>query len=586
MKFLPPIAILIAIALFELMLPQRTRHLKVDSKTILINQLGYRPADKKIAFVKNENPIDFKITKEETGETVYQGNALISGDVDDATGDKVFYLNFSDLTKPGNYLISIATAPDEKKAFRIGYDVYNECALATLESFYYQRCGIAIDNGTVWKHPACHTKPAVFINSMSSNSEENNTKDETGGWHDAGDYNKFIPTTAVSAAFLLFAYESDTDFFTKTHSNIPENKNSLPDILDEARWGLDWIMKMQRGDGAIYHKVSIKYWTAEHLPQDETDTQYIFDISSSATAGAAAVMALGAGIFNKFDKKYAAQLLHCSISAWNFLKSHPNNIPEGGFVNPPGVEGGDYNDPDDLDERIWAAIELYRVTGSKDFLDYFLLNYKKVGGPNYTVGYDKTANFAYYSFLKIPNASSNEAAKQEIMTNLTNYADNLIQQIASSKYRCVLTPDQFYWGSNSVSMGFAFDLINAYNFTSKQLYLEGALNQLNYILGRNAFDISFVTGVGSNPVLYPYHQFSMLLNEDRPVPGLLVGGPNKYSNLNGKIISNYPGLCYEDNEKNYFVNEPAINYTAPLVYVAGYFSQADFNNKNDGSVNK
>ena len=175
----------------------------------------------------------------------------------------------------------------------------------------------------------------------------------------------------------------------------------------------------------------------------------------------------------------------------------------------------------------------------------------------------------------MPVNISTEKARDTILTHLSTYANNLVNLIKSSNYNCVLTPDQFYWGSNSVLLGFAFDLINAFNLTFKTEYLEGALDQLDYLLGANAFGISFETGIGTRPVLHPYHQFSLLKFEDNPVPGMVVGGPNRFSNLNGKMISAYPGLCYQDNSKNYFVNEPAVNYTAPLVYVAGYFAQAN-----------
>jgi endoglucanase len=106
------------------------------------------------------------------------------------------------------------------------------------------------------------------------------------------------------------------------------------------------------------------------------------------------------------------------------------------------------------------------------------------------------------------------------------------------------------------------------------------------LLGRNTFSISFVTGIGSNPARYPYHQFSMLKYSGNPVPGLLVAGPNSSSRLNGKIISEIPGKCYEDYEKNYFVNEVAINYTAPLVYISSYFLQSENDISNKNSIQK
>jgi len=538
-------------------------------KFIIIDQLGYRPEDFKIAFVKNIYPGSFEIKDARTNQIEFQGKSDSLGMMDPATGDNVFSLNFSTFTKPGEYYIEVPFLEATSKPFKINNDVYNDCAIKTLQSFYYQRCGIEINNGTIWKHPACHTKPAVFYDDPSQ------SKDETGGWHDAGDYNKFVPTTSVSIAFLLYAYDYNPKFFTDGQLKIPENDNAIPDILDEARWGLNWLMKMQRADGAVYQKVSIKTWTGEHLPNEETDTQYLFGISSSSTAEVAAVTALGARIFDKFDKPYSMKLLKTAVAAWSFLTEHPGNIPSGGFRNPPDVYGGDYNDKDDADERLWASIELFRTTGSDKYINYFLSNFQKVGGPYITVGYENTANFAYYSFLLTHNLTTGSTVRSILLTKLENYANNILTKIQSSGYSCALGLNEYYWGSNSVDLGYAFDLINAYRITNQEKYIDGALDQFHYILGRNTFGISFVTGVCYNSVRYPYHQFSMLKYPGNPVPGLVVGGPNKYSKLEGNYISNYPGKCYEDYQKNYYTNEPAINYTAPMVFVSSFLSVRD-----------
>ncbi len=545
---------------------------------ILIDQLGYKVYGQKIALFKNYDPGKFEVINFNTNKTVFTGSADQPEISDKATGDNVYTLNFSTLTKPGNYYVMIPSLSLKSSNFLIDNNVYYDCAVKALQSFYYERCGIQISNGTIWKHPACHTKPAYFYD----NPEKQ--KDVTGGWHDAGDYNKFVPTTAVSAAFLLYTYENNPSFFKDGQLNIPENHNSIPDILDEARWGLEWLLKMQSPDGAVYHKVSIKKWTGEHLPDKEPDKQYIFGISSASTADEAAVTALGAKIFFKYDKEFAAELLKSAISAWYFLSKNPGNIPLGGFKNPPDVLGGEYNDDDDSDERLWASIELYRATGTDEYLNYFLSHYQKVGGPNYTVSWKNTANFAYYSFLKLPVSIATKNARERIISNLNTYAGYIVTKIEKSGYRCSLNSDEYFWGSNSILLGYAFDLLNAYFITGKEVYFQGAVDQLHYILGRNTFGISFVTGLGTNPVRYPYHQFSMLSDDGNPVPGMVVAGPNKFSKLNGVAISNYPGKCYEDNQKNYFVNEPAINYTAPLVFVASYFSEAASNSEVKNSM--
>lgn len=548
--------------------------------TVLIDQLGYRPGDVKVAFVKAVNPASFVVEDAATNKIVLKGKLNSKIEFDRTTGDNLYALNFSSLMRPGVYKIIVdssseTTSPEEdiSHKFSVDNDVYNECAVKTLQSYYYQRCGVEINNGTKWAHQACHLKNAKLFDNPS---KEINT---TGGWHDAGDYNKFVLTTAVSAAFLLYAYEDNPDFFYDGQLNIPESHNSIPDILDEACWALEWLLKMQRDDGAVYHKVSIKKWTGEHLPEEETDEQYVFGISSTSTADVAAVAALGARLLEKYNKQLSMNLLKCAVNAWHFLKSNPENIPQGGFKNPAGVDGGEYNDENDSDERLWASIELFRLTGSEEYIYYFLSNYQKVGGPNYPVSWKNTANFAYYSYLKLgpfPNGidyRNYTKARTTILSNMNFYCDDLVARVELGGYRCILNNDQFYWGSNSIVAGYAFDLITLYRITNKSKYYNAALDQLHYLLGRNTFGISFITGVGFNSVRHPYHQLSLLKYSGDPVPGLLVAGSNSNSRLNGKIISQMPGKCYEDNEKNYFVNEVAINYTAPLVYIASFFSR-------------
>lgn len=536
----------------------------IKQRGILINQLGYRPDDAKTALIKADQPDTFFVVDAATNEIIFKRKFNNKVEFDKSTGDNLFTLNFSDLRKPGIYKITIPVHAETSYNFSINNNVYNECVVKTLESFYYQRCGKEINNGTEWNHPICHIKEALFYDNPSKRM---NT---TGGWHDAGDYNKFVPSTAVSAAFLLFAYENNPDFFYDGQLKIPESHNTIPDILDEASWALKWLLKMQRNDGAVYHKVSIKKWTDEHLPEEEYDEQYIFGISTASTAAAAAVTALGARLVNNYNKELSLQLLKCAVNAWNFLKQHSENIP---FKNPFDVEGGEYGDENDSDERLWASIELYRLTSSDEYLNYFLSNYQKVGGPNYTVSWKNTANFAYYSFLKL-NSLKNIDARNVVLANANFYCDQLVKRIESGGYKCVLNNDEYYWGSNSIAAGYAFDLLNLHRLTNKQKYLDAALDQLHYLLGRNTFGISFITGVGTYAVKHPYHQFSMLKYPNKPIPGMLAGGPNSNSRLNGEIISNMPGKCYEDYQKNYYVNETAINYTAPMVFIASYFPKS------------
>lgn len=538
--------------------------------SVVVDQLGYRRDDPKIGIVKgNHHKKPFEAIDVVTGESVYTGSIRTEVPWDPSTGDVTSVMDFTAMRTPGRYRLEIPGTALVSGEFRIDDTVYNQVFVATTESFYYQRCGTEVDNGTMWKHPPCHMNDGAFYNTPSA------VKEVTGGWHDAGDYGKYVVTGAPSAAFLLYLYEYSPERFTDGQLNIPESQNGLPDLLDEARWELAWLLKFQGEDGGVYHKVANKKWTGNYLPHLDPDTRYISSVSSAATADFAAVTALAARLFRAWDKPYAHRLLRASMDAWRFLAAHPDIVPPGGFLNPQGVEGGAYADNRDIDERLWAAVELYRLTGNPVYHQYFMANYQRAGGFSKPFGWQHVDSFAFASYLSMPKRLANRKVRNAIQSSLIQHCDGRLKLIEQNGYRYVLKPDEYYWGSNSVGLGEAFKFIQAYEATRQTGYRDAALDQLHYNLGRNTFNISFVTGVGSNPVRSPYHQFSMKLGADAPVPGLAPGGPNRHGGINGETLSQFPGQCYIDTYKNYKVNEVAINYTAPLVYVAGYFSHFD-----------
>lgn len=543
---------------------------------LVVNQLGYRPYDTKIAFARNIRSELFELLDVGTGEVVYRGTIRDVHRVDANTGDTTGVMDFSAFRTPGYYQLWIPGTVWRSSVFRIANDVYHSALKTALESFYYQRCGVVVDNGTVWTHPPCHTKDAPVYGRSDIFQEV------TGGWHDAGDYGKFVVTGTLSAAFLLYLYENHKEKFHDGQLNNKSDGNGIPDILDEVRWELTWLMKMQRTDGSVYFKVSKKKWTGEYLPHDETDVRYIFEPSTTATGGFAAVTALGSRVFTSFDPDFARLLLKSSEAAWKYLEANPSIVPSGGFRNPEGVEGGEYSDDEDRDERLWASAELYRTTGKQQYHQYFLTNYKHFWGVTYPVSYKNVQNFAFYTYMRLPLKMRNESVRSHLITTLRNYCNDLVQRIGKNGYHHALKSSQFYWGSNGLTMGYAFDLLQGYYATGTKAYLNAALDQLHYILGRNPFGLSFVTGVGGRAVTRPYHQFSIKLKAGKPVPGMLVGGPNSQDRIRGKQLSVFPGKCYEDSDGNWFVNEPAINYTAPFVYVIGYFADKPLQASTEG----
>lgn len=539
---------------------------------IAVNLAGYNTGQLKQALLVNSDGDEFEILRQDNSEVVFRGMIGAEKQPDIATGDRVAVLDFTGLEAEGEYVIRIiGSNVPLSDAFKITTDLYRELTTVSLQSFYYHRCGVKVKNDEPWGYEVCHTDDAGFY------SDPGRKRDGTGGWHDAGDYNKFSVNTAFSVALLLYLYESNPGPFYDGQLSIPESANGIPDILDEAKWALQWLLKMQDSHGGIFHKVSQKQWTGEVLPNEDPETRYIFEISSTATADFAAVAAIGARVFDSYDPDFSRELAAASMNAWDYLEYYPVIQPLGGFKNPPDVYGGEYGDSSDTDERLWAAIELFKLSKEERFINYFIRHYDPIRthGGLPVLSWKNVHSLAYYSFLSSRVPDKYLRIQNEVKEDLLRNADHILRKQERNNYMNLLSHTEYYWGSNSVGLGYAFELIQAYKLTAEEKYDRAALDQLHYVLGRNPFGISMVTGLGSQSVRNPYHQLSKLGGFKNPVPGMLVGGPNNHSHLRkyyrSMVISTYPGKNYEDQFHNYFVNEVAINFTAVFLYVAGNY---------------
>lgn len=541
------------------------------SEFVAVNLVGYETDELKQAFAVNAPADSFEVIHTDTDEVVFSASPLYTKQPDSAAGDALTVLDFTPLRDAGTYFIRLKNHPEiQSDIFQIHNNIYDSVTTAAFQSYYYHRCGTAVDNGEQWSYQACHLDDAPFYENPDLHS------DVTGGWHDAGDYNKFSVNTALSAALLLYTYELNPEAFTDGQLKIPESDNEIPDVLDEVKWALDWLLKMQREDGAIYHKVSQKKWTGEFMPDEDPNTRYIFEVSSSSTAAFAAAAALASRLFKKHDSDYARSLEDAALASWRFLEKNPQMIPDGGFQNPPDVRGGEYRDENDSDERLWAAAELMKLTGNELFGQYFVNQYQRM--QIYSIEPISWKNFhslALNAFLDAENVQGTEQIKSDIRNKLMRHADAILAIQEQNNYANLNALNEYYWGSNSVGLAYAYDLIQAYEISRDRKYLDAARNQMHFILGRNPFNRSQVTNIGSRSSQHPYHQLSELDGVDEPIPGMLVGGPNNYLYLNDEVISPYPAKNYEDRFKNYLVNETAINYTAILAYVSGYLMVSD-----------
>ena len=523
---------------------------------IAVNQIGYLPGTLKTATIKGSGLNQTaKLIDESTGESVLE--ASVDGGKDDPdTGDKEAVFDFTSVKTAGTYHVEAGEAISP--SFKIGDDVYDEAFKASIKMLYYQRCGqeLTADYAGDYAHSVCHNEKASLYGNSSTKL------DVSGGWHDAGDYGRYSVAGAVTAADLLLAYEKYPSVFTDD-IGIPESGNGVPDVLDEAKYELDWLLKMQREDGGVFHKVTCRNFPGEIMPQDETEELVIMPVSTTATGDFAGVMAIASRVYAQTDKSYADKCLAASKKAAEYLDKTPTDTK--GYKNPSDVSTGEYEDVCDIDERFWAYAELYKTTNDKQYETAMLDNLPTNG---YSLGWQGVAGYGGYAYLSAKG--SNDSVKSEA----ENMAKDIKSKADTYAYGSSIVGD-YPWGSNlTIANNGEYllmmkDCISSYDKNT-------ADKQLNYLFGNNSTGYCFFTGFGTLYSDHPHHRPSQATG--KTVPGMLVGGPN--NGLNDPYVQNVlqgvpNAKCYADNAQSYSTNEVAIYWNSPLIYLlAGELSES------------
>jgi hypothetical protein len=465
------------------------------------------------------------------------------------SGEDVYSFDFSSLKEPGIYRVSVSGL-GLSDSFRIGEGVLDRVAYTVAHSLYYQRCGTALMEPYAEKRfarPLCHEHdPAgrkmdaayhesLSVSPLSRGDNPGAMVDGQGGWHDAGDYGKYIPTAAAALWYLFTAYDIAPHKFPDGAWNIPESGNGVPDLLDEARWELDWIVKMQRSDGGVYHKLTSQRWF-QGMPQQEATPRYFFESTTHDTASATAVLACAARLWRPYDSGLADHYLRRAVRGWNFLKQYPHPIPAGGFRNPPGNTTGEYRDSEDVDNRLWAAAELYRTTGEIQYKQYFeswwASNRKHPWGWN---EWQQFYRCAYWAYLRSPWPDGDSDIKREIELTIKRNADEVVARTYDNPYRNgarLDVPEWIGWGVFTQSSKYAFVLLQAEALEKTAKYHAAALLNLDAQLGANPLSQCFVSGLGQRSPRDPLHLPSIHDEVKDPIPGLPIFGvaahlPNK-----------------------------------------------------------
>ncbi len=546
---------------------------------IRLNQIGFYPGSQKIAVIKGSEGGLFIIEQSKTGEMVYKG--ALSDLHKSLFSDKVTRIaDFSNFNKPGSYILYVQKV-GSSYPFKISDEVFRELTKGLIKSYYYQRMSTPLlpEYAGKWARKAGHPDNKVIIHpsAASPGRPEGFLISCPGGWYDAGDYNKYIVNSGITLGTLLSLYEDFPEFCDKLDIDIPEKGNKIPDLLDEVLWNLRWMLTMQDPyDGGVYHKVTNAAFDGMIMPSEAVEPRYAVQKSTAATLDFAAVMAQAGRVFRKFDKALpglADSCLSSASKAWKWAMANPKVAYSQNANNKkfkPEISTGEYGDYNYTDEFIWAASELYISTGDENY--YRSVNmYPDTLMPLPSWGNVRLSG--YYSLARNEKTLTAAARKDlpVLKSRLIAAAERMIAGVKERSYMTVMGRNarEFVWGSNAVAANQGVLLIQAYRLTNDKRYLDFALSNFDYLLGRNATGYSFVTGYGSKTPMHPHHRPSEADGITDPVPGLLVGGPNPGRQDRCEYPSLLPDEAYADIVCSYASNEVAINWNAPLVYLSG-----------------
>jgi endoglucanase len=518
------------------------------NSAIRLNTVGFLPDHLKRASIAAACT-DFSIINAADGKTAFRGKT--SGPVyNHDTNEKLYIADFSALNQPGLYRLDVAGV-GRSAPFRVGPDVYDFAFRTVLRAMYLWRCGTAVraqHNDITYSHAACHLDDA-WLNLAGGGHAR---RDSTGGWHDAGDYNKYVVNAGVTVGILFRAWEEFGPQLQKLKLDGPEENEGLPAYLSEIKWETDWLLTMQAVDGSVYHKVSTKEFGPAIMPEDEKTGRYFAPWSSAATADFVAMMAMAARVFQPYDREYARRCLEAARRSYTFLRSHA----ETHRADLKDFSTGAYQ-TNDADDRLWAAAEMWETTGEATALADFE---SRARAFRFRIdwGWSNVENLGLLTYLFSKRGGRDARLVRQVRDDLVAAAESIVRLRDAHGYARPLGT-RYYWGANGGVVNTTLLLQAANRITPKPAYVETTLDAISHIFGRNYYGRSFVTGLGANPPQHPHDRRSMGRAGAPAWPGYLVGG-------------GWPrAKDWKDESAIYQVNEIAINWNAPLIYALAGF---------------
>ncbi len=583
----------------------------IIQKYIMTDQFGYRPDDFKIAVIVNPqlgfNANDefvpgaiYEVRRWDSDEVVYTGSLTEwnKGAIDFTSGDKGWWFDFSSVKEEGEYYIYDKQQKAGSYKFLITPDVYKDILRAAMRTFYYQRINSPKEKPYAeepWTDKAAfmdtgQDKEARYVYGKGN---PETAMDLSGGWMDAGDYNKYVTFAASPVHSLLTSYRQNPGVFSDDY-NIPESGNGIPDIIDEIKYELEWIKKMQQNDGGVLIKMGNIDYNSANPPSADKRPRFYGPKCSSSSIVAAGMFAHASLVFSEFPElaEYASELKERAVTAWNWYHSNPRSDT----CDSQEIKSGDadlgFRNQDE--EEVVSAVYLFAITGEEKYNEV-------VKNRFYTTSlfYD-IYHYLYFSYVgdalffysTLENAD--KIAKNEILSyrKKQGYGLHLFQfRPEDDLYLAYLPATLYNWGSNNprAALGCAnYDFIT-YNLygSDKAKYIKRALGILHYFHGVNPLGIVYLSNMYSYGADFCtddiYHDWFRNGSawDKNPVPGFMPGGPNfRYNGTITEISMQPMQKCYRDfndgfPEASWELSEPAIYYQASYIKLLSKFISAD-----------
>ncbi|HNR17898.1 MAG TPA: glycoside hydrolase family 9 protein [Chitinophagaceae bacterium] len=615
--------------LFILLLPVLAFNKKQESKSwIRINQLGYTPGGVKVAVwcSKESRTIgSFQLIDAATNKVVMTGK---TGKVFGAYGPfaSTQRLNFTFFNRPGRYYLKAGGA--QSPEFEIGEDVYKGAADFCLRYMRQQRTGF-----NPFLKDSCHTHDGYVLYGEKAGIKDSTRIDVVGGWHDASDYLQYSTTSANATYHLLMAYRDFPQVFTdEKQANGLDGKNGMADVLDEAKWGLDWLLKMHPKDNWMFNQIADdRDHMGMRIPGQDTFYGRGFErpvyfvsgepqqrgrfmnntTGTSSTAGKfASAFALGNQVFSNHDSLYSKTLFRKAKTAYQFAIKK-SGVTQTASVKSPYIYAED-NWLDDMELAAAAIGQMEcdlqnKAINCGNQFDHVLFH-SKLEEVTSWLGADTAKHYQWYPFINIGHyelirlykklgdwAIKRNQPKSRYPDIIGYYKEGIQRVWNKAKQNAFYRGIPFIWCSNNLTTSFAIQCYWYRELTGDKQFSELEQANFDWLFGCNPWGTSMVYGLpawGDTPV-DPHSAFTHIKNY--PIDGGLIDGP-----VYGSIYKNLIGIklyepdeyaefqsdlaVYHDDYGDYSTNEPTMDGTASLIYLLAAKEAASLNPSAGGTL--